>query len=86
MTPLQNILSISRCFLFFDVCYLLSGVTLMAMALTDTAVGVAEGGATVGDKYTLIISGAGFGIFATVSAMCNRSSYMYPARTYHLLY
>ena len=73
MTPLQNILSISRCFLFFDVCYLLSGVTLMAMALTDTAVGVAEGGATIGDKYTLIISGAGFGIFATVSAMCNRS-------------
>ena len=68
------------------MCYLLSGVTLMAMALTDTAVGVAEGGATIGDKYTLIISGAGFGIFATVSAMCNRSSYMYPVRTYHLLY
>ena len=82
MTPLQNILSISRCFLFFDVCYLLSGVTLMAMALTDTAVGVAEGGATIGDKYTLIISGAGFGIFATVSAMCNRSVLHY----YHLLY
>ena len=72
------------------MCYLLSGVTLMAMALTDTAVGVAEGGATIGDKYTLIISGAGFGIFATVSAMCNRSvlhvSIYSIVRTYHLLY
>ena len=60
--------SIFRCLLFFDVCYLLSGIALMILAITDaeTVAGSAA------DKFTMIISGAGFGIFATVSALCNR--------------
>ena len=60
--------SIFRCLLFFDVCYLLSGIALMVLALADAE--TVAGGAA--DKFTLIIAGAGFGLFATVSALCNR--------------
>ena len=60
--------SIFRCLLFFDVWYLLSGIALMILAITDAE--TVAGNAA--DKFTMIISGAGFGIFATVSALCNR--------------
>jgi len=53
--------SILRCFLFFDICYLMSSVTLIVMALTDQTT----------DKESMILCGGAFGIFATISAMCN---------------
>ena len=54
--------SILRCFLFFDICYLMSSVTLIVMALTDQTT----------EKENMILCGGAFGIFATISAMCNR--------------
>merc|ERR1711971_464203 len=83
--------SIFRCLLFFDVCYLLSGIALMILAITDAE--TVAGNAA--DKFTMIISGAGFGIFATVSALCNslachglsywRKLFLVPWLTFYLL-
>jgi len=83
--------SIFRCFLFFDVCYLLSGVALMILAITD-AESVAG---TVTDKFSMIVSGAGLGMFATLSALCNslgchglrhwRRVFLLPWLTFYLL-
>ena len=54
--------SILRCFLFFDVCYLMSSVTLIVVTLTSDE-----------ENSEMILCGGAFGIFATISAMCNRS-------------
>merc|ERR1712244_181844 len=54
--------SLLRCFLFFDVCYLISGVALITMALTSE---VDTG------RDRLIMYGGIFGVFASVSALCN---------------
>ena len=62
--------SIFKCFLFFDVCYLLSGITLMVMGLKD---GLFFEKDDTEEKKLLVMSGVGLGMFATVSAMCNRS-------------
>jgi len=51
-----------KCFLFFDVCYLISGVTLISLALTSQV----EGG-----KFTMITYGGILGVFASISALCN---------------
>merc|ERR1712088_668764 len=50
-----------RCFLFFDICYLLSGISLIVMALTDQ----------FANKEKMILLGGLFGVFAPVSALCN---------------
>merc|ERR1712154_620588 len=50
-----------RCFLFFDICYLLSGISLIVMALTDQ----------FANKEKMILFGGLFGVFASVSALCN---------------
>ena len=60
--------SIFRCFLFFDICYLLSGITLIIMAFTQEE----TEGTNYDNREVMIMSGAGFGIFATISALCNR--------------
>ena len=52
-----------RCFLFFDICYLLSGISLIVMALTEQ----------FANKEKMILFGGLFGVFASVSALCNRS-------------
>jgi len=54
--------SLLRCFLFFDVCYLISGVALITLALTSQ---VDTG------RDTMIMYGGIFGVFASVSALCN---------------
>ena len=51
-----------RCFLFFDICYLLSGISLIVMALTEQ----------FANKEKMILFGGLFGVFASVSALCNR--------------
>ena len=58
---LRTSLSLLRCFLFFDICYLMSSVTLIVMALTSDK-----------ENSEMILCGGAFGIFATISAMCNR--------------
>merc|ERR1711981_379779 len=50
-----------RCFLFFDICYLLSGISLIVMALTEQ----------FANKEKMILFGGLFGVFASVSALCN---------------
>jgi len=54
--------SLLRCFLFFDVCYLISGVSLITLALTSQV----DSG-----RDTMIMYGGFFGVFASVSALCN---------------
>merc|ERR1712062_357157 len=54
-----------RCFLFFDICYLLSGISLIVMALTEQ----------FANKEKMILFGGLFGVFASVSALCNSKSW-----------
>ena len=61
--------SIFKCFLFFDVCLLLSGITLMVMGLKD---GLFFEKDDIEEKRLLVMSGVALGMFATVSSMCNR--------------
>ena len=51
-----------RCFLFFDICYLLSGISLIVMALTEQ----------FANRDKMIMFGGMFGVLASVSALCNR--------------
>jgi len=76
--------SILRCFLFFDICYLMSSVTLIVMALTSDK-----------ENSEMILFGGAFGIFATISAMCNslachglrcwRRSFLIPWLSFYLM-
>merc|ERR1712088_373833 len=50
-----------RCFLFFDICYLISGIALITMALTNQ----------LENKDKMIMFGGLFGVFASVSALVN---------------
>jgi len=47
--------------LFFDICYLIAGLTLIVLALTDQ----------MADKNRMIMVGGFFALFASISAMCN---------------
>jgi len=53
--------SLLRCFLFFDICYLISGIALITMALTNQ----------LEHKDRMIMFGGLFGVFASVSALVN---------------
>jgi len=53
--------SLLRCFLFFDICYLISGIALITMALTNQ----------LENRDNMIMFGGLFGVFASVSALCN---------------
>lgn len=53
--------SLLRCFLFFDICYLISGIALITMALTNQ----------LDNRDKMIMFGGLFGVFASVSALCN---------------
>merc|ERR1712154_613206 len=50
-----------RCFLFFDICYLLSGISLIIMALTEQ----------FANHGKMIMFGGVFGVVASISAICN---------------
>jgi len=54
--------SLLRCFLFFDICYLISGIALITMALTNQ----------LDNRDKMIMFGGLFGVFASISALCNR--------------
>jgi len=58
---LQTTCSLLRCFLFFDICYLIAGLTLITLALTNQ----------IDDKSRMIMVGGFFSLFASMSAMCN---------------
>jgi len=58
---LQTTCSLLRCFLFFDICYLIAGLTLVTLALTNQ----------IADKDRMILVGGFFSLFASISAMCN---------------
>jgi len=58
---LQTTYSLLRCFLFFDICYLIAGLTLITLALTNQ----------IDDKDRMILVGGFFSLFASISAMCN---------------
>merc|ERR1712055_74623 len=53
--------SLLRCFLFFDICYLISGIALITMALTNQ----------LEHRDRMIMFGGLFGVFASVSALVN---------------
>jgi len=58
---LRTTYSLLRCFLFFDICYLIAGLTLITLALTNQ----------LNDKDRMIMVGGFFSLFASMSAMCN---------------
>jgi len=53
--------SILRFFLFFDICYLISGIALVTMALANQ----------MEERNRMVVYGGLFGLFASVSAVCN---------------
>jgi len=53
--------SLLRCFLFFDICYLITGVALITMALADH----------LEHKERMLMLGGFFGVFASLSALVN---------------
>jgi len=53
--------SLLRCFLFFDICYLISGIALITMALTNQ----------IENRDKMIMFGGLFGVFASISALVN---------------
>jgi len=50
-----------RCFLFFDICYLLSGISLIVMALSEQ----------FANTDRMVMFGGVFGVLASISALCN---------------
>merc|ERR1712080_765457 len=59
---LRTSLSLLRCFLFFDICYLIGGITLMSMALSNQ----------VNDQENrMVFAGGLLTLFGSLSAMCN---------------
>jgi len=58
---LRTTYSLLRCFLFFDICYLIAGITLITMAITNQ----------IADRERIVLCGGFFGLFASLSAMCN---------------
>lgn len=58
---LRTTTSLLRCFLFFDICYLVAGICLITMGLMDNN----------SYKGGIIIFGGLFGVFASLSALCN---------------
>merc|ERR1712226_1362081 len=59
---LRTSLSLLRCFLFFDICYLIGGITLISMALANQMQEQHAEMIRVGGVLTL---------FGSLSAMCN---------------
>lgn len=58
---LRTTTSLLRCFLFFDICYLVAGIALITMGLMDNNF----------NKSNIIMFGGLFGVFASLSALCN---------------
>merc|ERR1712141_918249 len=59
---LRTSLSLLRCFLFFDICYLIGGITLISMALSNQ----------VKDQDNrMVFAGGLLTLFGSLSAMCN---------------
>ena len=58
---LKGTLSVLRCFFFFDLCMLLSGIAMIVLAATST----------VEQKTNFILSGGAMGCFASTSALVN---------------
>ena len=65
---LRTSLSLLRCFLFFDICYLIGGITLIAMALSNQ----------VKDQDNrMVFAGGLLTLFGSLSAMCNRWNFVF---------
>ena len=59
----QEAARLLRCFLFFDICYLIGGITLISMALSNQ----------VKDQDNrMVFAGGLLTLFGSLSAMCNR--------------
>merc|ERR1711928_177558 len=59
---LRTSLSLLRCFLFFDICHLIGGITLISMALSNQ----------VNDQENrMVFAGGLLTLFGSLSAMCN---------------
>jgi len=59
---LRTSLSLLRCFLFFDICYLIGGITLIVMALSHQM---------EDQDNKIVFTGGLLTLFASLSAMCN---------------
>lgn len=53
--------SLLRCMMFFDLCYLITGISLISLGLTNDYY----------NKERMIVLGGVFGVAASLSAMCN---------------
>eukprot|EP00088_Acartia_fossae_P037621 TRINITY_DN38818_c0_g1_i1.p1 TRINITY_DN38818_c0_g1~~TRINITY_DN38818_c0_g1_i1.p1 ORF type:complete len:160 (-),score=8.11 TRINITY_DN38818_c0_g1_i1:32-511(-) len=60
---LRNSTSLLRCMMFFDLCYLITGISLITVGLTNTGF--------YSKKEQMIVLGGAFGIGASISALCN---------------
>lgn len=58
---LRGTLSVLRCFFFFDLCMLLSGIGMILLAVTNN----------IDQKKNFIVSGGAMGFFASTSALVN---------------
>lgn len=59
----RGTLSLLRCFFFFDLCWLLSGIGLIILAVTNSI--------QTNQRSDFIVSGAAMGFFASISALVN---------------
>jgi len=59
---LRTSLSLLRCFLFFDICYLIGGITLISMALSNQM---------QDQDNRMVFAGGLLTLFGSLSAMCN---------------
>lgn len=58
---LRASISLLRCMMFFDLCYLITGISLVTVGLTNDYY----------NKERMIILGGAFGVAASLSAVCN---------------
>jgi len=59
---LRTTTSLLRCFLFFDICYMLAGIAMIVVGMTSEYY----------DRDRMLFLGGMFGAFASLSSACNR--------------
>ena len=60
---LRGTLSLLRCFFFFDLCWLLSGIGMIILAVTNNV--------QTPNRSLVIVSGGALGFYASISALVN---------------
>ena len=58
---LRTTTSLLRCFLFFDICYMVAGIAMIMVGMTSEYY----------DRDRMLLLGGFFGAFASISSACN---------------